>query len=100
MSVEKTPRACISTGTVLSRFGKPLLYFLVCGVVDRPHQYHDLFSLKLHYYSIICFFTTTQDSLIVRVILLLSQRYALTMVVFQYDYTYAPPNQRYYASRP
>ena len=47
MSVEKTPRACISTGTILSRFGKPLLYFLVCGVVDRPHQYHDLFSLKL-----------------------------------------------------
>lgn len=46
MSVEKTPRACISTGIILSRFGKPLLYFLVCGVVDRPHQYHDLFSLK------------------------------------------------------
>jgi hypothetical protein len=44
MSVEKTPRACISTGTILSPFGKPLLYFLVCGVVDRPHQYHDLFS--------------------------------------------------------
>lgn len=93
MSVEKTPRACISTGTILSPFGKPLLYFLVCGVVDRPHQYHDLFSL-------ICFFTTTKDSLIVRVILLLSEGYALTMVVFQYDYTYAFPNQRHYASRP
>jgi hypothetical protein len=40
------PRACISIGAILSRFGKPLLYFLVCGVVDRPRQYHDLFSLK------------------------------------------------------
>lgn len=42
MGVEETPRACISTGAILSRFGKHLLYFLVCGVVDR-HQY-GLFS--------------------------------------------------------
>lgn len=27
MGVERTLRACISTGTILSRFGKPLLYF-------------------------------------------------------------------------
>jgi hypothetical protein len=27
MGVERTLRTCISTGTILSRFGKPLLYF-------------------------------------------------------------------------
>ena len=59
-AVEKTPRACISTGAILSLFGKPLLYYsLVCGVVDRPHQYHGLSSLSsTSDNSFILFFTT------------------------------------------
>ena len=97
MGVEKTARACISTGTVLSRFGKPLQYYsLVCGVVDRPRQYYALFS------------PTPPKTLYDCLGLAHRACYTTSLPTLGAhdgchpgnDYSYASPNQRHYASRP